>query len=224
MTPPQPQESDRPPEHPRPHGATRPGGRTARTRAAVLAAAWDELDTQDLASLTIERIAQRSGVHAATIRRRWRTVEGVISDLLSRSGGTIPVPDTGSLRQDLHALARSLADFYAQQRNQRLIEAVVTAATRDPGADKVLQTVLGGRVRHVASLVDRAAERGEVAPDTDGFEVIAALGAPFYYRLLMLRRPVDANLARTAAETAYLAAAEGVFRTGAGADEEPESG
>ncbi|WP_019357459.1 TetR-like C-terminal domain-containing protein [Streptomyces sp. AA1529] len=219
MTPPEPQESGRPPEQPRAHGATRPGGRTARTRAAVLAAAWDELGTQDLASLTVERIAQRSGVHAATIRRRWRTVEGVISDLLSRSGGTIPVPDTGSLRQDLHALARSLADFYTDPRNQRLVEAIVTAATRDPGAAEVLKTVFGGRVRHVASLVDRAAERGEVAPDTDGFEVIAALGGPFYYRLLMLRRPVDANLARTSAETAYLAAVEGVFRTGDGAEE-----
>ncbi|MFI7242675.1 TetR-like C-terminal domain-containing protein [Streptomyces qinglanensis] len=224
MNPPEPQESDRPQEHPRPHGATRPGGRTARTRAAVLAAAWDELGTQDIASLTIERIAQRSGVHAATIRRRWRTVEGVISDLLSRSGGTIPVPDTGSLHQDLHALARSLADFYTQPRNQRLAEAIVTAAVREPGAAEVLQTVFADRVRHVASLVDRAAERGEVAPDTDSFEVIAALGAPFYYRLLMLRRPVDANLARTSAETAYLAAVEGVFRTGDRAEEEAERG
>ncbi|MBO8186632.1 TetR-like C-terminal domain-containing protein [Streptomyces spirodelae] len=214
MTAPQPHGSDRPAEPARPHGSTRPGGRTARTRAAVLAAAWEELDRRDFASLTIDLIAQRSGVHAATIRRRWRTVEGVISDILSQHGETIPVPDTGSLRQDLHALARSIADFYTPPRNQRLVEAVVTAAVREPGAAEVLHNVFGDRIRRVAVMVERAAERGEVAADTDGEEVIAALGAPFYYRLLMTRRPVDAELAHRSAEAAYLAAVEGVFRTG----------
>ncbi|MFE0878714.1 TetR-like C-terminal domain-containing protein [Streptomyces smyrnaeus] len=214
MTAPPPHESDRPQGSDRPHGATRPGGRTARTRAAVLRAAWEELGSQDFAALTIDLIARRSGVHAATIRRRWRTVEGVIVDMLGQHSETIPVPDTGSLRQDLHTVTRSIADFYASARNRRLVEAVVTSAAREPGAAEVMRAVFKNRIRRVAVLLERAIERGEIPSDTDAEEVIAAIGAPFYYRLLITRRPIDSRLAHISAESAYLGAVEGVFRTG----------
>ncbi|MDI6413575.1 TetR-like C-terminal domain-containing protein [Streptomyces albus] len=200
---------------PRPHGSTRPGGRTARTRAAVLAAALEALDTQDFASLTVDLLARRSGVHAATIRRRWRSVEGVISDLLTQHGtAAIPIPDTGDLRQDLHAMARAIADFHTAPRNRRLLEGMVAAASRQQGAEEVLREIFARRLRQVAVLLHRAAERGEVPADTDAEGVIAALGAPFYYRLLITRGPLDDELVSSSAETAYLAAVHGVFRTG----------
>ncbi|MBO8191917.1 TetR/AcrR family transcriptional regulator C-terminal ligand-binding domain-containing protein [Streptomyces oryzae] len=203
---------------PRPHGSTRPGGRTARTRAAVLKAAWDELGTREFSDITIDRIARRSGVHAATIRRRWRTIEGVITDMLGQHSGTIPIPDTGSLREDLHTVTRSIAEFYALPRNRRLVEAVVTSAAREPGAAEVMRAVFKNRIKQVSVLLERAVERGEVPADTDAEEVIAAIGAPFYYRLLITRRPIDTELARISAESAYLAAVEGVFRTDASPD------
>ncbi|WP_326689616.1 MULTISPECIES: TetR-like C-terminal domain-containing protein [unclassified Streptomyces] len=204
---------------PKPHGATRPGGRTARTRAAVLAAVLDELDTDDFAALTIEGLARRSGVHAATIRRRWRTVEGVIVDLLSRTSTTIPVPDTGSLFGDLHSMAENIAAFHSTPRNRRLIECMVAAAFNDPRADRMLRDAFGDRIQVVSVLVERAVERGEVPPDTDTGEIISALSAPFYYRLLITRRPIDADLARKAAEVAHQAAVAGTFRTSAHAGE-----
>ncbi|WP_369201620.1 TetR-like C-terminal domain-containing protein [Streptomyces sp. PU-14G] len=205
---------------PRPHGSARPGGRTARTRAAVLAAAQEELSTQDYASLTVDLLAQRSGVHAATIRRRWRTVEGVITDLLSEHGtSAIPIPDTGDLRGDLHVMAGNIAGFHASPGNRRLVEGMVAAAAREPGAAQVLRETFAGRLRQVSVLLERAVAREEVPPDTDTVEVIAALGAPFYYRLLISRRPLDAELVRTSAESAYLAATHGVFRRAEGAGE-----
>ncbi|MER7412369.1 MULTISPECIES: TetR-like C-terminal domain-containing protein [Streptomyces] len=197
---------------PRPHGSVRPGGRTARTRTAVLAAVLEELEHDEFARLTVERIARRSGVHAATIRRRWQTVEGVLCDLLAeRSRTTIPVPDTGAFRSDLRALAESIAAFHGVPRNEHLLSSVVAAAARDPRADTVLREAFGERLRYVSTLVQRAVERGELPPETDGEEVIAALGAPLYYRLLIVRRPLDDQLVHTAAEAAYHAAVAGVF-------------
>lgn len=55
-------------------GETPPGGRTARTRDVVLAAVREELEAAGLNAL----IAARSGVHVMTIRRRGRSVGGVI--------------------------------------------------------------------------------------------------------------------------------------------------
>src|SRR5689334_17894869 len=98
---------------PRATGAVRPGGRTARTRAAVLAAARDELEAGGYAGLTLEKVAARSGVHLATLYRRWRTVEGLVVDLLGELGKTeIPIPDTGSFKDDLRALALEIAALY----------------------------------------------------------------------------------------------------------------
>ncbi|HJY66525.1 MAG TPA: TetR family transcriptional regulator, partial [Streptosporangiaceae bacterium] len=43
----------------KPPGAPRPGGRTARTRAAVLRAVLDELTSNGYAGTTVERVAAR---------------------------------------------------------------------------------------------------------------------------------------------------------------------
>ncbi|MEW2082911.1 TetR/AcrR family transcriptional regulator C-terminal ligand-binding domain-containing protein [Streptomyces sp. NPDC005283] len=194
-----------------PHGSARPGGRTARTRAAVLAAAFEELDAHGFGALTLDKLAQRSGVHVSTIRRRWRTVEGVIGDLLAQHSTTIPTPDTGDFRQDLHQLAQVIADFHATPRNRNLIEGIVAAAAHDPQVAQIVHDAFAGRTEHVTQLVRRAIDRGELSPDTDATDVIAALSAPFYYRLLINRRPIDARLVHAGAEAAYHAARAGVF-------------
>ncbi|MGH4029401.1 TetR-like C-terminal domain-containing protein [Actinomycetota bacterium Odt1-20B] len=205
--PEQPGEPGRPP-----HGAARPGGRTARTRAAVLAAALGELDEGGFGALTFDRLAARSGVHVSTLRRRWRTVEMVMVDLLlQHASGTIPTPDTGGLHDDLYQLARNIADFHAVPRNRRLIEGIVVAAAHDPGAAEVVRNLFVARIKQVSAIVVRAAERGEVPADTDPDEVIEAMGAPFYYRILILRGPIDDRLVQLSAEAAYRAAVAGVF-------------
>ncbi|WP_079194441.1 TetR/AcrR family transcriptional regulator [Streptomyces sp. CB02923] len=195
-------------------GASRPGGRTARTRQAVLDAVFEELGEGGYAALTMERIAQRSGVHVATIYRRWRSTEGLVCELMSDVSGEIPLPDTGTLLGDLRTLARSIAAFYAQPRYRGLLEAVVSAAARQPEAADVLRQFFDERLRLAGSMVPRAAERGELPLGADPDEVLAALGAPFYYRLLIARKPVDLRLADRAAEAAWAAARAGVFAPG----------
>ena len=64
----------------------------------------------------------------------------------------------------------------------------------------------------MTQIVRHAIDRGDVPPDTDAKDVIAALAAPFYYRVLILRRTIDARLVRTSAEAVYQAARAGVFR------------
>ncbi|MGW1888968.1 TetR-like C-terminal domain-containing protein [Streptomyces sp. NPDC002004] len=197
-----------------PPGSTRPGGRTARTRAAVLAATMEELEEVGFGALTLDRLAVRSGVHISTIRRRWRTVEGVVADLLAQHSKTLPTPDSGDFRRDLHQLAQAIADFHAMPRNRNLVESLVASAAHDPLVSEIVRGAFLARVEHVTLLVSRAVARGELAPDTDAMEVIAALGAPFYYRLLILRRPIDGRLVHMSAEAAYEAARAGAFRPG----------
>ena len=59
--------------------------------------------------------------------------------------------------------------------------------------------------------VDLAVERGEAPAGTDPDEVILAVSAPLYYRLLASGDPLDEAAADTAAAAATAAARAGVF-------------
>ncbi|KPC61276.1 TetR/AcrR family transcriptional regulator [Streptomyces chattanoogensis] len=199
-------------------GETRPGGRTARTRQAVLAAVFEELGEGGFAALTMEKIAQRSGIHLATLYRRWRGVEGLVCDLLTGLSADVPLPDTGTLPEDLRVLSRAIAVFYRDDRRRSLIEAVVSAAVRDPQAATLLRTFFAERSELYGRLVTRAVERGEVPADTDPEQVMAALGAPFYYRLLIARGAVDPALAESTATAVWAAVRAGAYKKADTAD------
>ncbi|GFE11316.1 TetR/AcrR family transcriptional regulator [Streptomyces caniferus] len=192
-------------------GETRPGGRTARTRQAVLTAVFEELGEVGFAGLTMEKVAQRSGIHVATLYRRWRCTEGLVCDLLTYLSSDVPLPDSGTLPGDLRELAWSIAAFYGEARRRRLIEAVVSAAARDPQAAAVLRSFFDERLALAGQMVQRAVERGELPADTDPEKVMSALGAPFYYRILIARRPVDQDLAESAATAVWAAARAGAY-------------
>ncbi|MEV0668187.1 TetR/AcrR family transcriptional regulator [Actinomadura luteofluorescens] len=181
----------------------------------MLAAAQDELEAGGYAGLTLEKVAERSGVHLATLYRRWRTVEGLVVDLLGELGKTeIPIPDTGSLKDDLRALALEIAALYRQPRARALVEGVVAAAVRSPEASTAWATVIAERNRLASRIVERAVGRGELPPGTDGIAIISAVGAPLYYRLLVARGPVDDEIAESAAAAAHAAALGGIFTPG----------
>lgn len=147
----------------------------------------------------------------ATLYRRWRCTEGLVCDLLTDLSSDVPLPDSGTLPGDLQALAGSIAAFYGEARMRRLIEAVVSAAARDPEAAAVLRTFFGERLALAGRMVERAVERGELPADTDPEKVMSALGAPFYYRILIARRPVDQDLAASAATAVWAAARAGAY-------------
>ncbi|MFI7102879.1 TetR/AcrR family transcriptional regulator [Streptomyces sp. NPDC050161] len=200
---------------PHPPGTARPGGRTARTREAVLTAVFDELAESGFGALTMEGIAQRSGIHLATIYRRWRNIEGLVCDLLTDVSSTsVPLADTGTLDGDLRALAYSLQTLYEAARVRGLLDAVVSAAARQPEAAGILRDFFDVRLQLAGAMVGRAIARGEVPDDTDPVAVISALAAPFYYRLLISRRPVDRALADSAATAVRAGVEAGAYRTG----------
>ncbi|MFB6566323.1 MULTISPECIES: TetR/AcrR family transcriptional regulator [Streptomyces] len=195
-------------------GETRPGGRTARTRRAVLTAVSEELADGGFATLTMERVAQRSGVHLATLYRRWRSVDKLVCELLTDMSSGVPLPDTGTLPGDLRALAHGIGRFYGADRTRGLIEAVVAAAARDPQAATALRDFFDERLVLAGELVRRGIARGELPADTDPEAVMAALGAPFYYRILIARRPVEPGLAESTATAVWAAARAGAYATG----------
>ncbi|MFE9249637.1 TetR/AcrR family transcriptional regulator [Streptomyces sp. NPDC007088] len=197
------------PEEP---GTVRPGGRTARVRAAVLEAAGDALAEHGFDGLDLAEIARRAGVGKTTVYRRWSSPTGLIADLLAdMAEQSLPRSDTGSLEGDLLANARLVVRTLSDPRQGPLFKAVIAAATCDPRTAEALHHFYATRVAEWAPCVLAARERGEVPAGTDAGEVIRAVSAPLYYRLLTTGDPLDEAAARRAARSVALAARSGLF-------------
>lgn len=201
----------------------RPGGRTARTRTVVLEAVIDQLTETGYAGLSVDAVARRAGVHKATLYRRWGTVDGLLLDALTLfADRSVAMPDTGTLDGDLRDIARSALATLTDRAGQALIRAVVSAGHDD----QVAQVIRAFWTRHntmVASIVQRAADRGELPAGTDPADMSRAIGAPLYMRLLVTAEPLDTAAADQSAAAVAAAARAGVFARPAAHATEPAS-
>jgi AcrR family transcriptional regulator len=188
----------------------RPGGRSARVRAAVLAAARGLL-VDGYAELTVERIAQAAGVNKTSVYRRWTDLEGILGDLLSEyAREAVPIPDTGDLDTDLEELALLVRRAMTGERGE-LITALAAAAPRNPRAAQIVRGFFAERFGLAKAVVDHAVARGELPQGTDASAAIEFAGAPFFLRLLVVDQPIDEKFARRTAAAVAAAVRAGVF-------------
>ncbi|MFE2166124.1 TetR/AcrR family transcriptional regulator [Streptomyces sp. NPDC059447] len=193
-------------------GSVRPGGRTARVRAAVLEAAGDTLAEQGFHGLDLAEIARRAEVGKTTVYRRWGTVTGLVADLLAdMAEQSLPRAETGSLLEDMRANAALVRRTLTDPRQGALFKAVIAAATSDARTAEALHRFYEVRVAEWAPCVREAVERGELPEGTDAAEVVRAVSAPLYYRFLTSGAPLDEAAAERAASSAVAAARAGVF-------------
>jgi AcrR family transcriptional regulator len=193
-------------------GTLRPGGRTARTRAAVRDAVLTGLGEHGYPGLTVEYVAEHSGVHKTTLYRRWGGIEGLLADTLDLAGeDDWSPPDTGSLEGDLRALAREAAESFADPAQAAAPTAIIAAAFQSPRAAEALHSFYAERFSRCEKVVQRAVERGEAPAGTDGGAVVRAVSAPLYFRLFITREPLDPALADQSAACVLAAVRAGAF-------------
>ncbi|SEG87710.1 transcriptional regulator, TetR family [Nonomuraea solani] len=190
----------------------RPGGRSARVRDAVRQATLAELVEGGYSGLTVENVAERSGVHKTTVYRRWGGVEGLISDALElASDEPWPIPDTGSIEGDLRGIVQLVRSGFDDPELGPVSSAFVAAAVQNPAAAKALHEFFMARHDQSAEVVRRAIGRGELPDVVDVREVIRVAVAPIYYRLFVAHEPVTEQDADRAADAALAAARAGVL-------------
>jgi AcrR family transcriptional regulator len=176
-------------------------------------AVMDELTEHGYAGTTVERVAARAGIAKTTIYRRWRSLDGLLADLMAeRAEQEIPVPDEGDLGSDLRALARRVVASIRPPAIRAALSSIVAAAVQDPAAREVLARFLAARVDTMTVIIDRAARRGELAPGTDATGVLQTLTALVYYRLFIAGEPASTQVADGAAATTAAAARAGAPR------------
>jgi AcrR family transcriptional regulator len=188
----------------------RPGGRSTQVRASVLAATLELLAEAGPSDLTIAEVALRAGVHETSIYRRWGTRERLVLEAMSElSVELIPVPDTGSLREDLTELGQELVRYVESPLGQALTR---TMAMRndDEQATEVRAEFWNARYAECSTVVDRAVARREVPASIDGRLLLEVFIAPVHFRLLLSREAVTADFLEVLADVVV----KGVSRAG----------
>ncbi|MES9524331.1 TetR/AcrR family transcriptional regulator [Streptomyces capoamus] len=166
-----------------PPPARRPGGRSARVRAAVHQAVTDLIAERGYGTFAVAEVAVRAGVADSSIYRRWGSLEALLMDVVvSRLTEQSPMPDTGSLAGDLRAFAAKAAEDVTGPDGLALLRTVVTALATGPDGASARDRFLSVRSEQLKSMLERARSRGEDAPDV--LEVLDGILAPLYVRVL----------------------------------------
>ena len=179
-------------------------GRVRRSKEAVLAATFALLGETGLGGVSVDEVARRSGVAKTTIYRHWPTRSALLLDACSKLTARPAVPDTGSLRGDLVALAETVAERLSG-RWSAVLPSVIDAAERDPELAQLHAQLHTDMMSAFRVVIARAQDNGELAKGTVASDLIGAIVGPLFYRRWFSREPLTAAAARAIAERALMA-------------------
>lgn len=139
----------------------------------------------------MEAIAARAGVSKETLYRWWRSKAAVLLEALAERGEReIPIPDNGSLADDLRVFMRATARAL-DSRTQRVLRALAAEAASDLAfAEKVRDGFLSRRRAALATVLQRAVERGELSAERATIALDLVFGS-LWYRLVFAIAPLD---------------------------------
>jgi AcrR family transcriptional regulator len=163
--------------------ARRPGGRSARVGAEVHRAVTGLINERGYGNFAVGEVAARAGVADSSIYRRWGSLETLLTDVaLTRLNAQSPMPDTGSLAGDLRTYAANVAREITGPDGLLLVRLAVALSSNGQQGLQARDDLRDERTRQLQSMLDRAVERGEHAPDA--FGVLDHILAPMYIRVL----------------------------------------
>jgi AcrR family transcriptional regulator len=161
--------------------------------AALRDAALELLAEIGYDRLSIDAVAARAKASKMTIYRRWSGKAELVVDALSSLRKPGEVPDTGSLRGDLEALA-SRSDNPDVRFDAKLVLGLVSALASNPELRQVVREQFIGRggVR-LRQVFERAVARGEIPQDRNLDLLISVFPALAIHHLLISGELPDAS-------------------------------
>lgn len=143
---------------------------------------------------TFQSVARKAGIERSTLYRRYPNAWAMLADAwATRFSAEMFVEPTDSFAADL----RSHLEKVALVLNSPLGKAMVAAgavARVDPKAHETAGGFWKFRLAQQEPFVAAAIARGDLPADIDRETLFATTDGPFYFRLLVVGKPIDAEL------------------------------
>lgn len=163
------------------------------------------LERDGVVAMSVREIAAEAGTAETTIYRRWGSLEGLIAAALGDYAVTEnPIPDTGSLEADLSQLLRNVVSILERPEMRRIFRFSMSLDDGDEELTSARAQFWQVRFDAGTAVVQRAIERGEIAPLTDPQSVIETLVGVVYLRTFLLERPLTDEVFEQSVRAALL--------------------
>jgi AcrR family transcriptional regulator len=176
--------------------------RASRSKQAVLAAVHDLLASAGLGGVSVDEISRRSGVAKTTIYRHWPSRSALLLDACATMSTSLAVPNTGSLRGDLLALAGEVAQQMRTAAWASVAPSIMDAGEHDPDLAQIQAQMHTRVVEPFRLVIERARSRGEIPAASDPTELVASILGPLFYRRWMSREPMEPAFAESLVDRA----------------------
>jgi AcrR family transcriptional regulator len=165
----------------------RPGRpRSAAADAAIVRATLEVLLEEGYRGLTMEQVRARAGVGKATLYRRYGSKQDLVTEAIRHLNQPLDRPDTGSVREDMLAVARSVMAGAERVEFASFAPRLLAESAGDREMHAIFYANLVEPRRAVMSeVLRRGVERGELRADLDVELAIDVLAGPWVYRLLI---------------------------------------
>ncbi|MEU1347127.1 TetR/AcrR family transcriptional regulator [Streptomyces sp. NPDC005775] len=180
----------------------RRSGKGPRAAEAIFDATLRLLTERGYTGLTMEAVAQEAGVNKTTIYRWWPSKAALLHAALLRARVLdIDLPDTGTLRGDLIALAEQIIDLVTGVRTQPVVRAVTSGSgLPDDELTSLTRDFFADRFSREQPVFARATARGELAPDVDPMLLLDLIAGAVWMRALLRSEPVPPGFAAAAVD------------------------
>jgi AcrR family transcriptional regulator len=154
--------------------------RLVRSRAAVLDAVLELLVEGGPNAVTVEAVAQRSGVAKTTIYRQWSSRDDLVADVIGEVAASPPAPPPDmAFEPALRSLMRASCAQAGDDRLRRAFPALLLAKTQgQTGLDRVRSQTEDDQRAMLEDLLRRGVAEGRLAPDVTPDDALLQLLGP----------------------------------------------
>ena len=171
--------------------------RSVAAEAAILKAATELMDELRPSYISAESIAKRAGVSKATLYKWWPTKTHILLDaILLRAVAEIPLPDTGSTREDFILLLRGFIHFHKSTSFGVTVAHLFAEGMNDPTILALYNERYAlPRRAQIRVIWERGVTRGDLRAEIDPELGLDMLYGPIVYRYLVNHAPLDESFA-----------------------------
>lgn len=122
--------------------------------------------TRGYDNMTVDEVAAVARAGKATVYRRWAGKEDLAFAALAQLYSTeLPIPDTGSIREDLRLAFADALEFASSETGRAYLRMTVGESLRDHRVGALYTAAFEGQEAAAREMFERAIARGELRPD-----------------------------------------------------------
>lgn len=151
---------------------------------AIFSAAAELIAERGYDGFSMAAVADRAGVAKTTVYRRWpNRAHLVLATLMSVM--RVSIFDSGDVRADLCAFARTLATGMRAPGSRMLVAELTLASAQRPELADAFARLYAERRADAYAILQRAQAAGELRPGVDADLLIDQLSGALHYRMLL---------------------------------------